>query len=72
MSEPGNPADLPGYDAAGEEWYASGAPEPVRFETAASPRPASTGIRVFVGVVLGILALGVIALIVAMVATVGT
>jgi len=69
MSEPGNPADLPGYDAPGEEWNAAGAPEPVRFETAASPRPATTGIRVFVGIVLGVIALGVIGLIVAMVTT---
>ena len=71
MDQPGNPADLPGHDAAGEEWFASGAPEPVRFETATSPRPAAAGIRMFVGVVLGVFALGIVGLIIAMVATVG-
>ncbi|HWL02438.1 MAG TPA: hypothetical protein VNQ52_08720 [Microbacteriaceae bacterium] len=72
MSDHGNPADLPDYDAPGEEWFASGAPEPVRFETAASPRPATAGIRWFVGIILGLIAVGVVALIVVMVTTIAS
>ena len=70
MNEPGNPAHFPGHDAPGEEWNAAGAPE-VRFERATSPRPASRGVRTFTWVVLGILALAVIALVVVMATTVG-
>ena len=76
MSDHGNPADLPGYDAPGEEWFASGAPEvgdagPVGFETAVSPRPATTGVKVFVGIILGGIAIVVIAMIVAAISTAG-
>ena len=78
MTTPGNPADLPDYDAPGEEWFASGGPEapdtdagPVRFETATGARPASSGVKWFVAVILGLFAVGIVALIVAMVTTVG-
>ncbi len=68
---PGNPADLPGHDAAGEECFASGAPDPVRFEHAQHPRPAPNGIRTFTWVILGVIALAVAALVIGLATTIG-
>ncbi len=59
----GGPADLPGHDAAGEEWFASGSPE-VGFENAVSPRPAKAPVKWFVGVVLVLVGLVVLALVI--------
>jgi hypothetical protein len=69
----GNPAELPGTDAAGEEWDASGEPEldPVQFETATSPRPVTPAMRAFVAVILGVVGVGILGLIVAMLSTFG-
>jgi len=73
MGAPGNPADLPGYDEPGEEWFAAGAPErsdasppPIAFGPAVRRRPATTGVKVFVTLALSVFGVAVLALIVGM------
>lgn len=78
MAAPGNPADLPGHDEPGEEWFASDAPEqsdasppPIAFGPAVRRRPATTGVKVFVILALSLFGIAVLALIVGMLVELG-
>ena len=66
---PGDPANLPGYDEPGEEWFASGGVEH-GFPEAERPLEAPAPIKSFTWFVAGLVGAGIVLLVVAMVSNV--